>query len=887
MRIEHWIYTLPLRLRSLFRRTRVEQELDEELQYHLECKQEEFRAHGMTPEQARVAALRAMDGLTQQKEACRDVRRTRFVDDMLQDVRYALRVLAKSRGFTVVAVLTLALAIGTNAVVFGILNALVLRPLDLPDAGSLYSIQRNTDKYGAESFPNYLDIRDRNRSFEDLAAYSIETAGLDRGDGPSRIWVEMVSGNFFDALRLQPHLGRLFHAADEYGPNSAPYIVLSYGFWRTHFRGDRDVVGRVVRVNKHPFTVTGVAPPEFHGTLLFLYPDAFLPIVNQPQVTGTDYLNARGNRYVFQVLGHLKHGVTPEQAAADVNSIGAWLEKNYPKEVSAPGYVVGRPTFNGDFLGRPVRAFVAGLMLLAALILAGACANLASLFAARAADRGREVALRLALGASRARILKQLLTEAVIVSLAGGAVGLWVSVALLQGLSQWQPLSRFPIHVPVQADTTVYVVALVLALVSGVLFGIVPARQSCATDPYQVIKVGPTGRAGRRLAMRDLLLAVQVAICALLVTASAVAVRGLQRSLNANIGFEPRNAMLMNTDLAMAGYRAEAVPEMQKRMIEAMAALPGVQSAALASSPPLDQAWSTVGIYTDETADTRPSNAAARPFTFKISPEYFQTARTPWVAGRNVSWHDDSRAPRVAVVNREFARRLFGSPRNALGRYFKMRDGARIQVVGIVEDGKYASLTESPRLAMFFPILQWPASDTWLVVRSNREPQQLAPDIRAAVRRLDAELPVFIETWNRDLDGALFVSRVASVSLGVMGLMGAILAVTGIFGMAAYSVSRRLRELGIRMALGARRKEVLEAALGRALKLLAFGSAAGVILGLLSAGVLASVVYEASPRDPVVLAGVVVAMSLLGLLATWIPAQRALSLDPATLLRTL
>ncbi len=885
MRVEHWIYAVPLRLRSLFDRRRVEQDLDEELQYHLERKTEEYIAQGLTPEESRRAALRAMDGLTQHKEECRDMRKVNLIDDTLLDIRYALRVLAKSPGFTAVAVLTLALAMAANSVVFGILNALILRPMDLPQAETLYAIQRKSDHYGAESYPNYLDLRDRNRSFDGLAAYSIEAAGMDAGDNPSRVWLEPVSGNYFDVLRIRPYLGRFFHSSDEHGPNSAPYIVLTYGYWRTHFQDDRGVVGRVVRVNKHPFTILGVTPPEFHGTLLFFFPDFFVPLVNQEQVAGSSYLDARGNRALLQVMGHLKAGVTPEQGAADLNFTGSWIEKNYSKDAGSMVHLLGRPTFNGDFLGRPVRAFVAGLMLLAGLILLAACANLGSLFAARAADRGREVALRLALGASRGRILRQLLTEAMIISLIGGAFGLWGSIGLLRGLSGWQPLSRFPIHIPVHADGRVYGMALVLALMSGILFGLVPARQVRRTDPYQIIKAGPTGVVGRRIAVRDLLLVVQVAICALLVTSSMVAVRGLERSLHGDVGFEPRNAMLANTALEMAGYREESIPAMQRRMIEAMETIPGVKSVALTSVPPLDQGWTTTTVFADETTDLRPSNAAARPFLFEISPEYFRAAGTALLAGRSVTWHDDSNAPRVAVINQEFARKIFGSVGGALGRYYKTRDGARIQVVGVVENGKYMSLTEDPQPAMFLPILQSPASNAWLVVRSDRDPQELGAAIRQKLHDLDASLPAFIVTWNQDLEGALFASRVATVALGLMGLMGAVLAVTGIFGMAAYSVSKRLRELGIRIALGAQRKDVLRAGLGRALKLLALGSASGLILGILFARVLAAIVYQATPRDPLVLAGVVLAMLFLGLLATWIPAQRALSLNPLNLLR--
>ena len=884
MRFEHWFYALPLRLRSLFRRQRVEQELREELEYHLERKIDLFVAQGLTAAKARQTALRAMDSLAQRQEECRDMRRVNFIENTLRDIRYSLRTLGKSPGFTAIAVATLALAIGANAVVFGILNGLVLRPLNVPQAQDLYMIEREKGS-GYASYPDYLDLRDRNRSFDGLAAYNADQVGLDTGENPSRAWVEEVSGNYFDVLRIQPFLGRFIHASDEHGPNSAPYIVLTYAYWHTHFQDDRDVVGRQVQVNKHPFTIVGVAPPGFHGTILFFAPDFFVPMVNLEQVAGTNLLNTRGSRWIFMVMGHLKPGVTPAQASADLNSIGSYLEKTYPKEDGHVNFGLARPGLYGNFLGPPVRAFVTGLMLLSALILLAACANLGSLFAARAADRTREVALRLALGASPTRILRALFTEAVLISLAGGSFGLSGSIALLRALSVWAPVPRFPLNVPVSPDASVYAVALILALASGILFGMVPVRQVLKVDSYQVVKSGSTGVIGQRVTTRDLLLVLQIAICAVLVTSSLVAVRGLLRSLHSNLGFEPRNAMLISTVPSMAGYREGSVPAMQKRMIKSLETVPGVESVGLIDWPPLYGGTHGASVFSDETTDLRPSNALATVVTYKTSPDYFLAAGTAMLAGRTFSWHDDENSPRIAVVNRQFAIKIFGSASNAVGRYYKLRDGARIQVVGMVEDGKYLSLIEDPEAVMFLPILQSPSNDTWLVVRSNRDPLLMAPALKDALRDVDPGLPSYISTWSKELDQALFPSRVATVSLGVLGALGAMLSVTGIFGMAAYSVSKRLRELGIRIAIGAQPKEVLQAALGRAFKLLAFGSAAGLLMGILASRVLAHIVYQATPRDPVVLTGVILTMLFLGLLATWIPAQRALSLDPLTLLR--
>jgi predicted permease len=862
-----------------------DERLREEIAEHIALQTADNLRAGLSPVEARRRAMLKFGGVEAMKQDYRAERGLLFIENLLRDVRFALRLLRKSPGFTAVAVVTLAMTIGANAVVFGVLNALILRPLNVPEAQSLFMIERGRDKAGNQSFPDYLDLRDRNRSFDDLVAYGATVAGLDTDANPSSAWVVLVSGNYFDGLRLQPYLGRLFHPSDEHGPNSAPYIVLTHAYWHAHFQDDPGVVGRIVQVNKHPFTIVGVAPAGFHGTLVFFSPDFFVPIVNQEQVAGINELNERGKRWIFSVMGHLKAGVSPAQAIADLNSIGADLERTYPKEDGHMIFTLARPSLYGDYLGPPMRAFLTGLMLLAGLILVAACTNLGSLFAARAADRSREVALRLALGAGRLRILRQLFTEAILISLIGGAVGLWGSVVLLRALSQWQPFSRYPIHLAVNPDANVYAVALLLALASGLLFGAVPVRQVLRTDPYEIVKSGTLGRVARRITVRDLALGVQIAICAVLVTSSMVAVRGLVRSLHSNFGFEPQNAILADTDLGMAGYRDDQMPAMQRRMLDAVEAIPGVQSVGLVNPAPLYAGSVSDLVFTDKTADLRPANAAAQVFLYRISPEYFHAAGTLLLSGRGFTWHDDKDAPRVAVVNAEFARKIFGSVTGAMGGYYKIGDGTRIEVVGIAEQGKYHSLTEDPQPAMFLPFLQSPSSETWMVVRSNRDSQQLEPAIRNTLRELDRGLPVYIQTWTKEMDHPLFAPRMATLSLGVLGVMGAMLSITGVFGMAAYSVSKRLRELGIRMALGAQRKEVLQAALGRAFKLLGFGSAAGLLLGVLASRVLGSIVYQATPRDPLVLTGVVLAMALLGLLATWIPAQRALSIDPVILLR--
>ncbi len=874
---------------NIFRRRKLYDDLSEEIRLHIEERAEQLIADGMSSEQAHREARKAFGNRTVVEERSREVWQWATLESIWADVRFALRQLRKSPGFTFTAIATMALAIGANAVVFSVLNAFILRPLNVSAPESLYALQHGDAASGYLSYPNYLDLRDRNHSFDDLVAYNAVMVGFDTGDNPSSEWGEDTSGNYFDGLGVRPYIGHFFHASDEHGPNSAPYIVLGHSFWHTRFHDDRGVVGRVVRLNGHPFTVIGVAPPQFNGTLLFFNPAFFVPMVERPLLAGTD-LNARGFNSVFEALGHLKPGVTPGQAIADLNRVGTFLQKAYPKDITKMTFILARPSLYGDYLGRPVRAFMAGLMLLTGLILLAACANLGSLFAARASDRSREVALRLALGSSRRRILRGLFTEAILISLAGGVVGLLGSVVLLRALSAWQPIPTFPIHLQVNPDIKVYVVAVLLALVSGILFGAVPVRQVLRTNPYEVVKAGTTAGLGKRISAREVLLVMQIAICAVLVTSSLVAFRGLERSLHAHFGFDIENTLVAETDLSTAGYSGDRVSEMQKRMIEAMQGVPGVESVGLTDALPLSvNGGDDQIVFADRTSDLRPSNAAGEIRTYNVSPGYFHASGTALVSGRAFTVHDDKSSPRVAIVNQQFVRKLFGSAAGAIGSWYKLKDGTRIQVVGIAEDGKYDSLTEDPLPAMFFPILQSPSTSTNLIVRSrpgsDNDPHLLAASMRKALRQLDRGLPITIETRDKPLDSTLFGPRIATLALGVLGMMGAVLSITGIFGMAAYSVSKRLKELGIRMALGAQRSQVLQTALGRAFRLLAIGSAAGLLFGLLATRVLAFLVYQATPRDPLVLAGVVLAMALLGLAATWIPAQRALSVNPIILLR--
>lgn len=803
--------------------------------------------------------------------------------NLLRDLHYALRQLRKSPGFAITAIVTLALGIGANVVVFSVLNALVLRPLNVAQPRNLYNIARKPVGWDTESYPDYQDYRDRNSTFSGIAAYNFEIAGISKSKLAAQSFGYEVSGNYFDLLGIQPVLGRFFHAADEHGPNSAPYVVLSNSFWRNHFNGDPKIVGQTIDLNKHPFTVLGVAPRAFHGTEIFMWPDFWVPMVNEQQIDGFNYLTQRSNHMVW-LLGRLKPGITTAQGTENLNAIAARLTKQYPADDDGLSARLVKPGLMGDGLGGAIRGFMTGIMALALLVLLAACANLGSIFAARAADRSRELTIRLAVGSTRGHILRQLLTESVLVSLLGGIAGTFFATTLLQALSRWQPFAAFPVHVTVYPDIKVYVVALILSLGSGIIFGLLPARQIWRTDAAQMMKSGASALPNfRRFALRDMLLVVQIALCTLLVTASLVALRGMQRSLHAPLGIEPNGVTLATTDLLMGGYSSEQSTEIRKRMIDDAARIPGVIAVGTINHAPPNVSGGDQVVYRMGTADFRFSNAVLDATDFSISPDYLRAAGTVLLAGRDFTWHDDAHAPKVAIVNVAFAHTMFGnSP--AVGKQFLLWGGTRVQIVGVVQNGKYHSLTEAQLPAMFFPIAQQPTSNTTLVVRSKLALPEMAADLDRMLTSLDPNLPFRIRSWPDTLAFVYFPAQMATAALGIMGLLAAMLAITGIFGMAAYSVSKRMKELGIRIALGAQPAQLMRSALGRPLALLLSGSVVGLALGVLASRLLAQIVYEATPRDPVVLAGVIVAMTLLGAIATWIPARRALHIDPNQLL---
>jgi predicted permease len=861
--------------------------LREEIEAHIAMQAEDNVRAGMLPAEARRQAVLKLGAVETIREQYVAEQGLPLLEHLLSDVRYALRQLRKSPGFTATAVITLALGVGANAVVFSVLNALVLRPLNVYQPERLFAVEHKEHASYMQSYPDYIDYRDDNSTFSGMASYETIDVAVVIGTSATKSYGYLASGNYFDMLGVQPAVGRFFHASDEHGINSAPYIVLSNDFWRSRFNSNPNLIGTTVSLNTHPFTVIGIAPSDFHGTETFFWPDYWIPLVDAPEIgESPHFLGSRATHNLW-IMGRLKPTVTPQQASDDLNAISRRLATQYPTEDDDLDARLVRPGLMGDAWGDPIRAFLSAIMVMSALVLLAACANLGSIFAVRAADRTRELAVRLAIGASRGRILHALLTEAVLVSLAGGMTGTLFASVLLQLLSQWQPFADYPIHVVALPDAKVYVLALLLSVGSGLFFGLLPARQIWQTDAAHAMKSGASFvPVLHRFSMRDVLLCVQIALCTLLVTGSFVAFRGMERSLHTPLGFSPQGVTIAETQLGMGGYTEAQSWPVQKRMADEAAQIPGVLSAGVIDRVMLDNdCCGTESVFRQGTTDFRSSQESFDAHNFSVSPGYFAAAGTRLLAGRDISWHDGRDTPQVAVVNATFAHLLLGNA-PAVGQHFELFGGSLYEIVGVVEDGKYETLTEAPQPAMFFPLVQeMNSNDTALVVRSALPPVDVAAALNRMMDGIDPNIPLTVRTWPDVLDLALFPARAATAALAIMGLLAAMLAVTGIFGMAAYSVNRRMKELGIRIALGARKVQLMNAAIGRPIALLCAGCGLGLVAGIFATGLLSQIVYQASSGDPMVLACTMFTMAFLGFAASAIPARRALSIDPSSLMR--
>ena len=864
----------------------MEAELRREVAHHLNELTAEFERQGYSRTEAMLMARREFGGAEQVKERCRDERRWAWMTGLRQDMVFALRQMRRSPAFAATAVLTLALGIAANVIVFGALQAIVLRSIDVPRADRVMMLELSTSAFPFIGYPDVRDVRDGNTVFTAVSAFNVQDFGFEANGGAARpVWGYEVSGQYFEVVGIQPFLGRLLRRADDDHRGASDAAVLTWAAWKSDFGGDPGIVGKQVRLNKRPYTIVGVTPQGFYGTEKFLQPSIFVPLANSSMDEDGNWMEQRQARRVFSIV-RLKDGVTLPRARAELGAIAARIRRQYPKEEEGLGFKLAQSGLLGDTLGGPARGFLGGVMLLAGIVLLAACANLGSLFAARTADRAREIAIRLAIGSSRWRILRQVLVEAFIIAIVGGACACGLAWMALTGLSEWQPPTEFPMRLMVMPQPSLILVALAVSMMAGIAFGVMPLRQIFKTDPNDAIKSGGgQSLAGRRWALRDLLLAAQIALCCVTVTAAFVSLRGLSKTLTADLGFQPRGAVLTKFGLTQAGYTSEAADHLQRQLLERVSQLPGVKAAGYANTTPLKGDMSSTDVFSPQTSDFRPSNKAFTAYLFDVSPGYFGAAGTPLLAGRDVSFMDTAKTPAVAVVNRQFARLLFHSG-DAVGRYFKNRKGETIQIVGIVGDGKYLSISEDPKPAAFYPISREASPLTALVVRPEGNAADMAATIRKVVRDLDPAIAIRESSaWNSQIAISFFPAEVATIALGLFGAFGLLLSIAGTFGLASYTVSKRLRELSIRVALGADARQVLAAALGRMLTLLGSGSLVGIALGVAASRLLSAIVYQASAQDPLVLLAVALTMMSTGSLAVAGPVRRALRIDPAKLLR--
>ncbi len=777
----------------MFWRKRRQTDFDEEIASHLALEADRLRDRGLSQAEAETAARSQFGNVATAQEQFYEAGRWLWWEHMKRDVIYAGRILSHNPGFTLVAVLSLALGIGANSLVFSVVNALVLRPLPVEHAEQLVFLET---KGGGPSvsFPDYRELRDRNQSFTGLVGLRVAPMELDTSRGADHIWGYLATGNYFDVLGLRPVRGRFFHAEDDLRPGASPYAVLSYASWQQRFGGDRDIVGKTIRINRQPFTVLGVAGKDFHGTEIFYWPEVWVPMMMEPQIeVGNPWLENRADRNTW-VLGRLKPGIPAAQAEANLNSIGAELAREQPDYDEGLQLKVARPGLIGDEIGAPARAFAIGVMVLAALVLLAACTNLASLLTARTADQQREIAIRLSLGARRWRVTRQMLTETLVLSFAGGAAGYALAMFLARALSKWRAPLEFPVQFDVNPDWRVFAFTSAVSFCAGIVFGLAPAGHASRMNPNAVLKGETAAWRGARLALRDVLVVVQVALCFVLVSGCMLALRGLQQALVMQLGFQPQEVSVVSFDLGMAGYSEEQGRSFQRRALQAIQQLPGVSSAAYSNSIPLSIDQSQSSSFSEDLAHPRPADSVSAVY-YEVSPNFVHTMGIELLAGRDFTWHDDAKSPWVAVVNRAFGKQVLHTD-HPVGKRFRFGlRGDLMQVVGLVEDGKYMSLTEAPQPAVFQPIVQRYNTTTTLIVKSLQPETQMVQQIRQAVAQLDPDLPLYGTGSLREMLGlAFFPTRAAAIALSAFGLLAVMLAATGIHGLVSYAVARRVHE---------------------------------------------------------------------------------------------
>ncbi|MET0556228.1 MAG: ABC transporter permease [Vicinamibacteria bacterium] len=897
MRLEHWLYTVPLRLRSILRGRRVERELDEELQFHLDHKIEEGVAQGLSPEDARFRALRAMDGLEQRKEEARDARRVHWLTDFVDDVRYAVRSLRRTPGLTAFVVLTLALGSGMTTTPFSMVDALIFRPYPVPDPGRVVTLTGTSrdDAFEEFSYREYLDIRGATKSYEGVVAstgltgvgFAADAAAMPRAKGGL-----LVSGNYFDVLGVRPQLGRTFRADEDEVPGRDAVVVLGPDLWKHELGSDPAVVGRTVRLNGTDFTVIGVAPDSFPGMLIFTRPDFYMPLAMRPVVAASAkkrFFEDRDDR-VLWVTGRLKAEATLAEARSELSVLAKDFERAYP-EVSRDRGAAVRTQFEVRTRADDVNwKFGVSFSLLALAVLLVACSNVAGLLLARARTRTREVAVRLALGAGRFRLIRLLLTESLMLAALGGLGGVAVGWAGIRYMQNFRIPSELPSTVPFRMDGRLLAVAIALSFLCALACGLAPALQGTRADLVNGLKAADVDEPGRRrLWGRNVLVVAQVAMSLMLLTASFLMARSFRDSVLQATGFAKDHLLMVRLDPRMARYDAARTQRFYEQLTERVRAVAGVRSVALTQNPPLGLApFGQLTFVPDgfEMPRDRETFTAAMD---RVDEGYFGTMGVAIVSGRGIRATDTADAPRVAVVNEQLAQHYWPGG-DAVGRHLRLdgRTGPPVEIVGVARTIKYRDLSERPIDFAYVPLAQQPAARMVLLVKSDGDPLALVDPVKAVVRSLDPDLPLLETRSYEDLYrfSAVDGPRTAVEMVATMGIVGLLLAVAGLYGLVAYNVSRRTREIGIRMAIGARPSDVLRLMMGKGLVLVAVGTTIGLALGAAVEQLMNGALFNVGRVDLGAYLIVVPSMLLVTVLAAYVPARRAARIAPTLALRS-
>ncbi|HEX8140258.1 MAG TPA: ABC transporter permease [Pyrinomonadaceae bacterium] len=886
MRIRQ-LRALALRLAGLFRRKSLDRELALELESHLQMHTEDNLRSGMTPEEARRQALIKLGGLLPTAEQYRRQRGFPLIETLLKDLRYGMRRLARSPAFTAIALLSLALGIGANTAIFSLINTVVLRPLPVERPAEIVSLGNATGNrlFPTFSYPNYKDFRDRNDLFAGLVAYRFAPLSMSHDGVNERLWAYVVTGNYFEVLGVKAARGRLLGPEDDLQPGAHPVTVISYQCWQQRFGADPGVVGKSIVANGRSYTVIGVAAKGFFGTEIIAAPELWFPMTMQAEIeVGNSWLDKRGDENIF-VIGRLKPNVTVAQAQAALTSIALELEREYPEvnegkrvQLSPPGMMSG--TMRAGILG-----FAGLLMLVVAFVLLLACTNLANLLLARAADRRKEIAVRLSLGASRARIVWQLMTESMLLAVGSGLLGLLLAYWLVNLAVALKPPVDVPLLIDLHIDYRVLLFTCLVSLATGLLFGLLPALQATKVDLLTALKDETSGAALRRSWLKSSLIVLQVALSLVLLVSGALMLRALQRAQALNLGFNPQNAVELSFDLRLQGYDKGRGLEFQKQLLEHVRALPGVEAAGIVDLAPVDLHFSRTPVFIEGQISERASNAP-RAVSSRASPGYFRAMSTRLLRGRDFDERDDEKSPQVAIVNEAFARR-FWPGQDPLGKRFAQgtADGPMVQVVGVVEDGKYATLNEESQPFVCRPMSQAFVGTNTVIVRTASDPQRMLALLRKEVQQLDPQMPLSGKMLVERLAMPLLPARIAASVLGSFGILALVLAAIGIYGVMSYTVSRRTHEIGIRVALGAQASDVLRLVIGQGMTLAMLGVVIGLSVALLVTRLMRSLLFGVSASDPLTYAGVAALLSAVALLACYIPARRATKIDPLVALR--